>query len=35
MTQLFKNTKIGEIPVDWDVVKLGDIVTLINGRTYK
>ena len=29
----YKQTPIGEIPVDWEVVKLGDIVTITSGGT--
>ncbi len=31
----FKQTKIGKIPKDWRVVKLRDVVDLINGRAFK
>ena len=31
----FKDTEVGRIPEDWNVRRLGDIVTLINGRAYK
>ncbi|EOP29454.1 hypothetical protein IIS_05131 [Bacillus cereus VD131] len=31
----FKNTNIGEIPEEWEVVALGDIAEFINGRGFK
>jgi restriction endonuclease S subunit len=31
----FKETEIGMIPVNWDLVKLRDICTLVNGRAFK
>ncbi|MBA7665050.1 hypothetical protein ES703_73116 [subsurface metagenome] len=31
----FKKTKIGEIPMDWEVKKLKEIIKLINGRAFK
>ncbi|AKG91329.1 Type I restriction modification DNA specificity domain [Geoglobus ahangari] len=36
MTTGFKETPIGRIPEDWEVVRLGDVLTLIrNGLTYR
>ncbi len=34
-TQKYKQTEIGKIPRDWDVVKIEEIVELINGRAFK
>lgn len=31
----YKQTELGEIPEDWEVVKFGSICTLINGRGFK
>ncbi len=33
--QEFKETEIGKIPADWDVVKQKDVACFINGRAYK
>lgn len=29
----FKDTEIGRIPVDWDIIKLGDVVDISSGPT--
>jgi type I restriction enzyme S subunit len=31
----YKSTSIGLIPSDWEVKKLGEIVTLVNGKAYR
>nr|WP_245251029.1 restriction endonuclease subunit S [Virgibacillus litoralis] len=31
----FKETPIGEIPEEWEVLKQGDVATFFNGRAYK
>lgn len=31
----YKQTKIGVIPEEWDVVKLGEILTIGSGKDYK
>lgn len=31
----FKQTELGEIPVEWEVTKQGDIANFLNGRAYK
>lgn len=31
----FKQTEIGEIPVEWEVKELGDVCDFLNGRAYK
>lgn len=31
----YKRTELGVVPLEWEVVKQGDIVTFFNGRAYK
>ena len=31
----FKQTELGEIPIEWEIVKQGNIATFFNGRAYK
>lgn len=35
MREGYKETKIGILPKDWDVVKQGQVATFFNGRAYK
>ena len=30
----YKNTPIGKIPVDWELVRLGDICSIIEWRSF-
>ncbi|AFA47672.1 restriction endonuclease subunit S [Acetobacterium woodii] len=31
----FRETEIGSIPVDWDIVKLGDLIDILSGYAFK
>ena len=34
-TEEYKQTELGELPKEWDVVKLGDVANYINGYPFK
>ena len=31
----YKDTKIGRIPMDWEVVRQAEVATFYNGRAFK